>query len=82
MVIRKAYRFRLKSSPVDEQFMRPFAGHNRFVWNHALALQKDMLNSAPTAAMYVRRTGLLRQCSTVRSAGTRKTRIPMPPRIF
>ena len=42
-MIRKGYKFRLNTSPTDEALLRPFAGCNRFLWNKALALQKERL---------------------------------------
>ena len=45
MIIRKAYRFRLKTSCDTEQLFRQFAGCTRFVWNRFLAEQKVRLDS-------------------------------------
>ncbi len=42
MNIRKAYKYRLKTnSRQAETLLFQFAGCNRFVWNKALALQKE-----------------------------------------
>ena len=44
MIIRKAYKYRLKThSQQIESLFYQFAGCNRFVWNKALALQKESL---------------------------------------
>jgi len=43
MLIRKGYKFRLEPSTVQRADMVMFAGHNRAVWNKALALTKDKL---------------------------------------
>lgn len=40
MLIRKAYRFRLRERPIQARDYARSAGCVRFVWNHALALQK------------------------------------------
>jgi len=43
MLIRKGYKFRLEPSTTQHADMGMFAGHNRAVWNKALALTKDRL---------------------------------------
>lgn len=45
MLIRKAYKFRLKVNPGTEYKLNLFAGHSRFVWNKALGLQKHRLEN-------------------------------------
>jgi len=41
MLIRKGYKFRLEPSTTQHADIGMFAGHNRAVWNKALALTKD-----------------------------------------
>ena len=55
MVIRKGYNFRLNTSPVGEALMRQFAGCNRFLWNKALALQKESVGSWESSAFMTER---------------------------
>ena len=45
MIIRKAYKYRLKTNRQIEPCLFRFAGCCRFVWNKALALQKERLAS-------------------------------------
>jgi len=52
MVIRKGYKFRLNTRPADEALGCQFAGCNRFVWNKALALQKERLDSKQSCLSY------------------------------
>ncbi len=52
MLIRKGYKFRLKTSPADESLASKFAGCNRFVWNKALVLQKERLDSKQSCLSY------------------------------
>ena len=52
MVIRKAFKYRLKTKPEDESLLRQFAGSCRFVWNKALALQKERLNNGERCLAY------------------------------
>ncbi len=44
MIIRKAYKFRIKTNSEIEELLFQFSGCNRKVWNMALALQKDSLD--------------------------------------
>jgi len=45
MIIRKANKYRLKTNSQQiKNLLFQFAGCNRFVWNKALALQKDLLD--------------------------------------
>ncbi len=41
---RKAFKFQLKVNPAQKRAMSRFAGCSRFVWNKALALQKQRLD--------------------------------------
>ena len=43
MLIRKGFKFRLKTDAKAENALARFAGSCRFVWNKALALQKERL---------------------------------------
>lgn len=43
MLIKKAYKFRLEPTVEQEKKMAQFAGCVRYVWNRALALQKELL---------------------------------------
>jgi putative transposase len=59
MVIRKAFKYRLKTKPEDELLLRQFAGSCRFVWNKALALQKERLDQDERFQNYSQLTALL-----------------------
>lgn len=52
MVIRKGFRFRLKTDGPTENALARFAGSCRFVWNKALALQKELLESGEYCLRY------------------------------
>lgn len=52
MKIRKAYKFRLEAKPDQEAFIRQQAGCCRFVWNKALALQKQRLDAGEKVLRY------------------------------
>jgi len=43
MIVRKGFKFRLVPNAVQRTSMNMFAGHNRAVWNKALAITKDRL---------------------------------------
>jgi len=43
MKLRQAFVFKLKTNKKIESKLIEFAGHNRFVWNKALALIKERL---------------------------------------
>lgn len=43
MLIRKAFKFQLKTNDAQALELRRFGGCCRFVWNKALALQKERL---------------------------------------
>ena len=45
MIIRKAFKFRLKTNSTTETELSKMAGCCRFVWNKALALQKERLDN-------------------------------------
>lgn len=61
MIIRKAFRFRLKPNARVELSLAQFAGCSRFVWNKALALQKDRLENSEKLYTYGQMSGLLCQ---------------------
>lgn len=52
MKVRKAYKFRLKTSCALSSELAKIAGSNRFVWNWALALQKDLLEKKERVQNY------------------------------
>ena len=52
MILRKAFKYQLKTNQADELLMRQFSGCNRFVWNKALALQKERLDAGERTLGY------------------------------
>ena len=52
MIIRKAYKFRIKTNLSLATKLAQFAGCSRLVWNRALALQKDRLNTKQSCLSY------------------------------
>lgn len=52
MIQRQAFKYRLKTKPANELLMRQFTGCCRFVWNKALALQKDRLDAGERTISY------------------------------
>lgn len=59
MLRRKAFKFRLKTNSEIENCLVRFAGSVRFVWNRALASQKDRLDSKENILSYNELAGLL-----------------------
>ncbi len=59
MLIRKAYKYRLKTKPKIEAQLRQFAGCCRFVWNKALALQKEQIDNKESCLPYTKLAALL-----------------------
>ncbi|HXY54519.1 MAG TPA: transposase [Nitrospirota bacterium] len=59
MQVLKAYRYRLKTNPDLESAFRKFSGCTRFVWNKALAVQKDRLSNGQRCRSYEDMTSLL-----------------------
>ncbi len=53
MIIRKAFKFRLEPNQVIVEAMAQVAGSARFVWNKALALQKERLDQGLNVLSYV-----------------------------
>lgn len=45
MLIRKGFRFRLKTNAKHNRILTQFAGSCRFVWNKAFAFQKERLEA-------------------------------------
>lgn len=52
MLIRKGFRFRLKTDAKTDTALARFAGSCRFVWNKALALQKERLAAGEYCLRY------------------------------
>lgn len=61
MIIRKAYKFRLKTNKTIERKLAQFAGCSRLVWNKALAFQKARLNDKQSCLSYAGLTKELTQ---------------------
>ena len=61
MIIRKAYKFRLKTNSSLAQQLAQFAGSSRLVWNKGLALQKEKLNAKKSCLSYSELTKELTQ---------------------
>jgi putative transposase len=59
VVIRKAYKYRLKTRPETGAKLRQFAGCCRFVWNKALAVQKERIDSKESCLSYNKLASLL-----------------------
>lgn len=59
MIIRKAFKFALKTNPQQERLLVRFAGSCRFVWNKALALQKERLEAGEKVLRYTELSKLL-----------------------
>ncbi|MBI2569201.1 MAG: transposase [Candidatus Schekmanbacteria bacterium] len=59
MVIRKAFRYRLKTNQAITQLLRRVAGCVRFVWNRALALQQERLKQGEKLLGYAELCALL-----------------------
>ena len=52
MIIRKAYKFKLKTNPEVEQLLTIFSGHSRFVWNYFLRINKLRLQNKQKIMRY------------------------------
>lgn len=61
MIIRKAYKFRLKTNQTLARKLAQFAGSSRLVWNKALAFQKERLNAKQSCLSYAGLTKELTQ---------------------
>lgn len=60
MLIRRGYRFKLKTTPVIEEILIIMAGHARFVWNKALWLNRTRLRQGVPIIWYNELSKLLR----------------------
>ena len=60
-MVRKAYRFRLKTNQSINRKIAQFAGSSRLVWNKALAFQKERLNAKESCLSYAGLTKKLTQ---------------------
>ena len=61
MIIRKAYKFRLKTNQTLVRKLAQFAGSSRLVWNKGLAFQKERLKQAQPCLSYAGLTKELTQ---------------------
>lgn len=61
MLHRKAFKFRLKTNVALESLLAQKAGCNRFVWNKALALQKERLDKKEYCLSYYKLAPLLKE---------------------
>jgi len=61
MIHLQAYKFRLKTNEDHEGQLKRFAGCCRFVWNKALALQKQLLDNKEKRLTYNKLAVLLPQ---------------------
>ncbi|MDJ0742384.1 MAG: transposase [Xenococcaceae cyanobacterium MO_167.B27] len=52
MILRKTYKFRLKTNKTLTRKLSQFAGCSRLVWNKALAFQKERLNAKQSCLSY------------------------------
>jgi putative transposase len=52
MIIRRGYKFQLKTNAQQNECLSRFAGCSRLVWNQALALQKNRLDQHQRALSY------------------------------
>ncbi len=61
MILRKGYKFRLKTNQTIARKLAQFAGCSRLVWNKALAFQKERLNAKQSCLSYAGLTKELTQ---------------------
>ena len=61
MIVRWAYKFRLKTNQTIARKLAQFAGSSRLVWNKALAFQKDRLGAKQSCLSYAQITKELTQ---------------------
>jgi putative transposase len=59
MLIRKGFKFRLKTDLFAEKALAKFAGCNRFAWNTTLAIQKDRLENGLSCLSYNKMASVL-----------------------
>jgi putative transposase len=60
MIIRKGYKYRLKTKPEHERLFSIFSGHCRFIWNKALGLQMGRIENRLPVISYNDLAGLLK----------------------
>jgi putative transposase len=60
MIIRKAFKYRLKPTRRIESKLNQFAGCCRYVWNKGLALQKELLDQKKSCLSYNKMAAFLR----------------------
>lgn len=59
MIIRKGYKYRLRTTEQIEHSFRIYSGQSRYVWNKALSLQMNRLDGKMPVLRYQDLTGLL-----------------------
>lgn len=59
MLIRKAFKYRLKTNQTEAVILSRYAGCCRFVWNKALALQRDLLATEKRRLSYAKLAAML-----------------------
>jgi len=64
MIIRKAFKFQFKTNPAQDRLLNQAAGCCRFVWNKALALQKERLDAGLPILKYTEMAALLVEWKT------------------
>ena len=52
MEINRGYKFRIEPDEAQKDLLGQYAGMNRFVWNKALALQKERLENGENTLSY------------------------------
>lgn len=61
MIIQKAFKFRLEPNQIVAEAIAKVAGSARFVWNKALAIQKERLNQGFKVLSYVETSAMLKK---------------------
>lgn len=69
MIVRKAYKFRLKTKPKHLRMFAQFAGCCRLVWNKALAFQKQRLDTNSACLAYAKLTSELTKWKQLEGLG-------------
>ena len=59
MIVRKAFKFQLQVQPEQRRLLSQAAGCSRYVWNRALALQKERLAAGESCLSYTKLAALL-----------------------
>ena len=65
VLIRKAYKYRLKTKSNKETRLEQFAGCCRLVWNKAFTFQKERRDNKKSCLSYNKMADMLRQCKSV-----------------